>query len=619
MCQADGIMIHVQRDDGKVRSLRALWLRLSWRVRAGGRLAVNRVKSLRRQALFAGLIALVSLVLFAPVLLDDAVLWTGYLLRPAADAIEIVSPIELSQQPPVTIDKGTLSVPPALSGRQRTGDALAALVKGGNARLVLEGAVFHVALAGKAADEFGNNGFGTGLPGGVSPMLAALGDATFEKLTVKNATIHLEPKAGPDIVLANVNAVVVVKRKTAMRIKGTLALLGETVNFDATVGSRIDRRGGVRMPLKATVRSNPVTASIDGRLDWRGGPVLTASSAEIVVPNMRALARWLGPVWPSGPGLKDFSVAGGLDWSEGTIAVHKGVFRMDGNEASGELLLDLKGERPAISGTLAAGSFDLTPYLAAGPPPEEAGTSLMGRFKAARDLTLPLLGFINADARFSADKIRLGALEGERAALGLNLNDGRLLIDLADLAVPGGGQARGELTIEGWTTMPNYTIRGGVERASMPDVWAALTGTQVGSGRGNIAVDLKASGASGIDVLSKLDGKVGVELPSGGTVSCSVGSIAAAARAQQMPVEGPCATFTTVGPLKASAALTHGFLTLEPVEAMSGADRVRMTGSVDLLTRIMDLSASSQSGAGGDVSVTVRGRPEAPTLTVREP
>ena len=607
----------------KFRPWTAKWLRqlLRWRTQL---LSIpGRIQRLHPQAFYSGFIALVSVILLAPLLLDDLVLRSGYLQRTPADAIEISTPIVLSHQPSVTIVKGTLSVPPALSGKPRTGDALAALVKGGNARLILDGPVFQVALSSKSSDEPGNNGFGTGLPVAISPMLAALKVVTFEKLSIKDGTIRLVSLTGPDVVLSGINADVVVKRKTAMRIKGTMTMLGEMVSYDTTLGSRIERRGAIRMPLRATIRANPISAVIDGRLDWRNGPLLTAATAELTVPNVRTLARWLGPVWPSGPGLKDFSVSGGLDWSEGAIAVHKGVFRMDGNEANGELQLDLNGERPAVSGTLAASSIDLSPYVSATSAPEDAGLPLLARFKAARDLTMPLLGYINADVRFSTDKVRLGSVEAERAAAGLNLRDGRLLLDLADLAIPGGGQARGELTVEGWTTMPNYTIRGGIERANMPSLTAALTGMELVSGIGNVTVDLTASGASGNDVLSKLDGRIGLNLPVGGTIACSMASITAAAKALVPPIGGPCATVTTVGPLKSGGSLSHGILTLDQVEAKAGGDDVRLTGSIDVLTRIMDLGVSSRSAGtdntGGDKKVTVRGRPEAPTLSVREP
>ena len=98
--------------------------------------------------------------------------------------------------------------------------------------------------------------------------------------------------------------------------------------------------------------------------------------AEITAANVRTLARWLGPVWPSGPGLKDFTATGGLEWSDGVVAIHNGVFRLDGNEANGELLADLNGAQPLVSGTLAAQTLDLSPYMPALiPPPGRCSSS----------------------------------------------------------------------------------------------------------------------------------------------------------------------------------------------------------------------------------------------------
>lgn len=597
----------------------ATWARTMRRIPAGQQLVAMRLRKIPSQLVLTGLLALAGLILFTPLVLDDLVYRSGYLLRPATDAVEISRPLVLSDQPRITILSGSLSVPRGFSGRPRTGEALAALVKGGNARLALAAPVFQVEFASKPG--------GDDRPGALaasgSPMLAALNDATFEKLTIRDGAIHVLTPNGPEIVFEDVNADVVVKRKTAMRIKGTLKYRGEVVTYDTTVGSRIERRGAMRMPVKAQIKANPVSAVLDGRLDWRGVPTLTATTAEVNITSVRALARWLGPAWPSGPGLKDFSASGGLEWSENTIAVHQGLFRMDDNEARGELQIDLNGARPAISGTLAASSFDLSPYLPVSAPEDAAASSLIARFKSARDLTLPLLGLVDADVRFSADKVRLADLDSERAAIGLNLHAGRLLIALADVALPGGGQARGEFTIEGWTTLPNYAVKGAIEHVEMGPLTVALTGNTLMSGRGDIDLNLSASGASGIDVVSKLGGSIGIDLPSGGTVACSVPSIAAAARALQLGGIDPCSTSTAIGPLKARGSLAHGMMLFDGIAAKSGEKTVQIGGAIDLVTWIMDLAASSVTpkaeGQAEIVRVNVRGRPDAPTLIVRAP
>jgi hypothetical protein len=604
------------------RTLEPLWVRVRRRAKAGARFGVMRVKRVRSALTFAGLLALVCIVLFSPLLLDDLAFRTSYLLRPSEDAVTFAEPVLISDQPRLTLLKGTLSVPPALSGKARTGEALAALVKGGSARLALKSAVLVFELTPQPLDDEAT-GLDQVLHGLVSPLLNALNDTAFETLMVRDTTVNIKSASGV-FVLDDVNADVSVKRKTAMRVKGTAMFRGELLNFDTTLGTRIGRRGTARMPVKAQIIGNLFQATFDGRLDVGGALLLTAAT-EISIPNVRSVARWLGHPWPSGPGLKDFQTSGALEWSAKSIAMQKGTFKLDGNVAAGALSLTLGPVRPAIAGTLAFEAADLSVY--AMPPvaqaaPFDAGSSLLAQFKGARDLTLPLSGLIDTDVRFSAEKITLGAILGQGAAASLTQHEGQLLLDVAEVSFAGGGRARGEVAINGWATTPNYAVRGQLENVELGDVSTVLAGLPMVRGRGTLDVDLKASGASGMDVLSKLSGRAGFTMPDGGTVSCSMKGIAAAAQAPKAGDANPCRLATPLAPFKASGVVTNGVLTIDQFNAVSGEDQMRMTGGVDLVTSVIDVGVSSRPVTTGEAAheiVKVRGRPEAPTFAVQKP
>lgn len=600
-------------------SLAARWWR---RLRAGARYGAMRVRRVRSALSFAGLLALVCLMLFSPLLLDDLTFRTSYLLRPSQDAWTIPQPTLLSEHPRLTLLAGTLSVPPALSGKARTGEALAALVKGGSARLALKGPVFQLDIVPLPLDADPGAGLDQALHAFMSPLLSALDDAAFETLMIRDGQVNLRTTDGRDIVFDQLSADVSVKRRTAMRIKGSVSYRGQQVAFDTTLGSRIGRRGAARMPIKAQLTSALFSASFDGRLDVSGALVLTAAS-EIAIPNIRTVARWLGHPWPSGPGLKDFTARGALEWSRQAATIQKGVFRVDGNEGEGTLSMTATPDRPAIAGTLAFDTLDLNPYAAQVVAAGQTGTSLLAQFKAARDLTLPLAGLINADVRFSAEKFTLGSLQGLNGAASLTLREGQLLLDVAEVGLPGGGRAHGEIAIQGWTTTPNYAVKGQVADIDLGEAATALTGVALVRGRGGLGVNVRASGSSGLDVLSKLSGKVDFSMPEGGSVSCSIRSIALAAQAGETPEAGSvCRTSTTVEPLKATATLANGIVAIDRFEAVSGGDQLRMTGTVDLVASFIDVTASAQPIAAGEANreiVKVRGRPEAPALAAIKP
>lgn len=585
-----------------------------------------RLRSMRPQIAFAAVLALVGVVVSAPVLLDDLVLRSGYLFRSSVDSLEIAHAVALTDQPRIRLTGGTVSIPASFSRKPRAGEALAALLKGGNVRLELASPRFEIDLTAPAGDEEVKPGAAgaspePGVAGSASPMLSAISDATFERLNITNGVVRIVFKARPEAVLEEFNAEIIVKRKTALRFKGQFRFRGEIVSFDATLGSRLERRGTSRVPLKAQLLADAINASFEGRLDWRDGPVLSATSADVTVPNVRSLARWLGAAWPSGAGLKDFGAAGALEWGDGILSMRHGQFQLDGNEASGALQLNVNGARPALVGTLAAGTIDLWPYLDEGAAETETGGSLLARLRAVRQAAPPLLGYLDADVRLSADKASLAGLAGEHLAAGVTLKDARLLLDLASLSLPGDGQVHGELTIDGWASPPTFALSGTIERVDLAAATTAIAGTELVGGTGGISTNVKAAGLSGLDLLSRLDGDLKATLPEGGSATCSLTSIVAAARAEAPDLAEPCAQRTPLGPSTLVAKLNQGILTLPGFTGGSGPSLVRLSGSVDLVTKILDLKLErppppGSNPAPAEAPITVRGRPETLKFTV---
>ena len=605
------------------------------RVRAIVRFALRRLHQMRAALTFAVVLAAVGLALFSPLLLDDLAFRASYLLRPSQDAMVISEPIVVSEQPRLTVVSGTLSVPPALSGQARTADALAALLKGGSARLALKQPVIELELSPQPIED---SAFEAGPPlqsplMASSPLMNALEDAAFETLTVRDGTVMLKSDGGRVDTLENVSADITVKRKTAVRIKGSFKFAGEAMIVDATLGARIGRGSNARMPLKAQVQSGPVNVSVDGRIELGQGLQLIAPTADVTIPNVRSVARWLGHVWPSGPGLKNFAAHGSAEWIGQTFAFQKGTFEIDGNTGNGALTLTFGSGRPAVAGTLAFQNVELGSYLqsesaTAVAPVPASPKSLVGILKASRDLTLPLIGALDADLRVSAETVTIGSFKAGRSAASLALRDGQMLFNLADMVLPGGGIAEGEITIQGVATTPNYTAHGRIEDVELSELTTALAGTPMLRGKGEVQFDFKGSGRAGMDLLSRLNGQIQVDMAGGGAATCTLPELAAMAASE---MGDGCKTATSLAPFKAMASSTNGVLAFDQVEAMSGSSRLRFDGNVDLVTSVMHFNVTATSPLS-EISVqgeqppdaeaareviAIRGRPDEAKITVR--
>ena len=120
-----------------------------------------------------------------------------------------------------------------------------------------------------------------------------------------------------------------------------------------------------RWPMKLALKGDLLEASFDGHLDvgeelaaLRPGRAVDAQPA----PGVRAgsACRCRAP-----RGSTPLRVKGQINWARHTLAFEDAKVTIDGNEASGALVLNLAGERPLIDGTLAFNALDLTPYVEA--------------------------------------------------------------------------------------------------------------------------------------------------------------------------------------------------------------------------------------------------------------
>lgn len=609
------------------------------RLRALQKFAERQAFALRAPVRASAILALVGLILFSPLLLDDMVFRASYLMRPSEDSISVKVPALLSDLPILKLQGGTLSMPPALSGKARTGEALAALVKGGTARLALKGPVFvlDVAGAGGVSAEVADYTSGEApdtAPIVNSPLIDALKHAAFETLVIRDGTMLLDLGSGRREELSSIDADVSIKRRTATRIKGSAKLRGEAIRFDLVFGARIERRGSAKIPVKGRIDNGLFQVDLDGRLDVGRGISLAGTSAEITVANVRSIARWLGEVWPSGAGLRDFSARGTLEWVGPVLAMSRGRYVIDGNEASGTLSLSLAGPRSLVAGTLAFGKFDLSPYfpLPVAVPGEKsdggkdrwARLPLVNALKATSDVRLPMVGVLDVDLRLSAEQLRIHSAEAGRAAASLTMREGQVLLNVAEVMLPDGGRAVGEFSLSGPASYPNFAVQGRLEDVELGSISNALVGLAAVRGRGQLIFDMAASGSTGMDIMSRLTGKMEARLPDGGVVSCNHVAVAAAVRASRSSSD-LCSSSVTVVPTTALARLSSGRLVANGLELTTSEDLVRFNGSIDLVTSGVDVAITSlplrQPGGDGAAKtvrdvITVRGRTDALSIAV---
>jgi AsmA protein len=538
-----------------------------------------------------------------------------------ADAFTISQPIVLSTAPPIRVERGTIAFVDA-NGRVLPSDE--GKPGGGahsspNLRLYNALVTFGSEAEAARSSEPGLQAFPA------SPFMEALAAGRYETLSLKRSMIVLNGFFDQAEVLSDVMADVSLRKRGMVALKGTASVRGKRVAFEAQANvGQGERRSTqqVRVPLKLAIKSENLDISFDGRM--MPGPEQTEfqGHGDIAIPSGRALARWFGSYWPSGPGLRDLSVRGQLRIGKQLVAFDNAVARMDGNEATGVLGLKLRQPRPVLSGTLAYKQFDARPYLSSSSAALSATEAFSWSSLAAGALTVPLGMHLDADMRISADRVLFGAFELGRTAATIALKDGRLQADVADVKFVG-GEGGGQITADFTGFVPKVTVRGKLDQVDLATLSASFAGAAYAQGKASLVSDLVGSGSTMHDLMRGMAGKLAIRAQSPGRIGIDLKALADAVK--DRPATGWLSAgrgATDYDALDMRLVVREGTILTESVDAKTSDGSWTAVGIVNLPADRIDLrlTQTAPGEAGGKVfaaprrTMTIIGSPSEPRV-----
>lgn len=517
------------------------------------------------------------------------------------DTFVVATPIQLSSSPDITLQKGTLSIIGERGRPPATGEATAAILASGNARILLEDATIVLGIQttdpNAPADASSTPSIN---PETLSvPMLAALTRLGFANLTIRRGVVVLKRSTGGTDVMSDVRLSLTARRGASLTATGSFELQGRQMELDATLGLASERKDVVQLPFKATVKGALLEAAVTGGHLLVGKSLrLSAEQAEVKVAGLRQTAGWLGAPWPGERGLNAFQAKGQLDWQDRSISFNSATFQMDGNEASGTLALHWGGPRPAIEGTLALKACDLSRYVKPDKPGsfmERSVLAWLGAASGPGSLALPLIRHLDADLRISADQVKAGSLPLGRSAASISIKDSKLLADIAEVEIASeGGSIRGQITVDMGGLVPRYIVRGKLEAIDTSKATGLVFGQSIMTGRGNILFDMAGFGESIEEIAATLHGKAGIELPEGGTLALDIPQLtAAASRTIELKGWGSAGRGETrISSLTSKFGIQSGLLFAEIFKAATSDKLLTLNGEVDIKARQVDAQMS---------------------------
>ena len=560
------------------------------------------IRRLRKPALALG--ACVGFGVLAPMYLaerasDDSFAGSAVLASPR-DLYVITVPVRLSSAPDLTLNRAVIydygqSVPP-----------------GGVSQVVLDGPVLSLNAAGLGATEG---------PGGIEaepvpPLIQQIGALGFDVVAIRRGTLHVVMGDGDVETLTDIQAEVKKDRRGQIASQGSFTVRGQRLAFDTTFGQP-DKTQPQRWPLQVSFKASLLQGTFNGHADLSEGLQLVGQT-ELAITSLRRVGRWFGlPLYVT-EGFNATTVKGDLTWARRSLAFEKARIAVDGNEGNGRLALNLAGDRPLLEATLDFANLNLTPYL------DAARTQLFGfelpvTWGASFDTSLPMIRYLDADMRISANRIALKDLGFGQGGATVTAQAGKLRADIAEVELPSGGSLSAQVTAIMTEAVPRYAVRAKVESLEMGPATARLLGSPALTGRAGLTFDLTSTGYTLTELTRRLSGKAALSMPEGGRLALDLRAVRQAAKAGQRGWAALARSHTNVERLEARSLIIDGVAFAEDIQARAGDLALALAGRLGLVDGNMDARLVLKPGAPSDASQKPADAGASETVTFRGP
>lgn len=510
-------------------------------------------------------------------------IWPLSVQARSSDAIVIATPVRVSERLALTLDRGLVSMADRNSNT-RAGDGQG-VVAIDEAELTLD-----LAAVDQATPAAGPETPSVGIP--------SIAGFSAGALRLRRSTFTVVGPSRERMAIRDVNATVMASRKGSHKLTGTGHFNGQRVSFEAMWSDAAARAGTPQLPLRLSIKSAFIEATIDGLVSSGAKPVFDGS-AEFRMPSLRRFVTWAGLGSGVGEHLRAITVSGPLNWSTARMAFPRAVIGIDGNQATGALTINHGAKRISIDGTLAFAELDLGRYWLSRPQPEAVAAKRGSN-------TTPFLAMFDADLRVSAGKIRTPAVELGRAAATIALTDGRLQADLAGLELEN-GTAGGQLKLDVNHPVPKAGVKLKIVGVDAGRLLAVTLKPNSLLGRTNVIFDGTAEGRSLSEVVKTLAGRGSFDLVEPGRLGLDLPALAYAARgASTVGWAAAGKGSTAIEALNGRFRVINGAISLESIQARTGSAAIVAGGRLDVPSRLMDMTVALGPGSIGEAPVTAQ-------------
>ena len=288
-------------------------------------------------------------------------------------------------------------------------------------------------------------------------------------------------------------------------------------------------------------------------------------TVDVDFPALRDLLGLIGTRIDSPKGFNTLRVKGALSGSPSKIAFGRDTkIQFDDIAGSGDITLDLDGPRPKVTGSLAATTVDLRPYLPAEAEGKKAlkdGTSDQFPEWSTAPMDLSALSIMDSDLRVAAEAVTLPSLKLSNVAMKVDLSNGSATAQIDNMKLYD-GSGSGTITANTRGNAASLTANVALSDVEVGTLVYELFGVDRLKGKGDVALNVRAQGNSQAALVGSLNGTTNANIAEGRLAGVNLGKI----------VRG---TFDTVDTLLSGGlgAITEGDYARRMMSTAQGADQ----------------------------------------------
>ncbi len=311
---------------------------------------------------------------------------------------------------------------------------------------------------------------------------------------------------------------------------GTFVWRGQTVEARIDGLSPAKLQAGKASKLSLRLKSPAATLALTGEVNGTSDPQVTGRIS-FASTALGQFEHWLDAGVPLAPLVQRLTLDGPVIVSSRGLSMNAATVTLGADALEGALTARVENGRMSVSGTFAAETLDLTPFiqpfvLARGGEGGWSGDKIATRMLTNADL----------DLRLSANAARVGRFRLDALAGGILLKSGRLEISLGRADVYRGG-LKGRLGIAATAFGVDARLQGSFERVDMLAALGDAFDLKRISGTGSGQVALEASGGSFAELARNLSGKANVGVKQGEIAGLDLAG--AVRRTGSRPLSGP--------------------------------------------------------------------------------